>query len=347
MTDQPKDIRPGEELDTGRLAEYLRQVLHEDQPLAVKQFPSGFSNLTYLVRWGSREMVLRRPPFGANVKSGHDMEREFRVLTALRTAYEKVPLPIAYTDDPAVLGCPFYLMERVNGVILRGSTKNPDLRPDTMRRLSEMLVDNLAALHAIDLKKTGLNQMGKPEGYVQRQVEGWIKRYQNAQTDEVPDMTRVADWLAANRPPERYVSFIHNDYKYDNLVFDESLQHIVAVLDWEMATVGDPLMDLGTALGYWSQPGDSPLMRTFNLTHLPGNLTRAEVVARYAEKSGRDVRDALFYFVFGTYKIGVIIQQIYYRYRKGLTQDPRFAMLGEALKACAQTAEKSIMSDEL
>jgi aminoglycoside phosphotransferase (APT) family kinase protein len=347
LTDQPKDIRPGEELDTGRLAQYLRQTLHDDQPLAVKQFPSGFSNLTYLVRWGSREMVLRRPPFGANVKSGHDMEREYRVLTALRTAYDKVPRPVAYTDDPAVLGCPFYLMERVNGVILRGSAKNPDLRPDTMRRLSEILVDNLTALHAIDLEKTGLNQMGKPEGYVQRQVEGWIRRYQNAQTDEVPAMTRVADWLAANRPPERYVSFIHNDYKYDNVVFDESLQHIVAVLDWEMATVGDPLMDLGTTLGYWSEPGDSPLMQTFNLTHLPGNLTRAEVVARYAEKSGRDVKDALFYFVFGTYKIGVIIQQIYYRYRKGLTQDPRFAMLGEALKACAQTAEKSIMSDEL
>jgi len=348
MLDQPKDIRPGEELGSGKIASFLEQTLGTRQPLLIKQFPGGFSNLTYLLIWGDREFVLRRPPFGANIKSGHDMEREYKVLSMLKPVYEQVPQPIVYTDDVAVIGCPFYIMERVKGVILRNPLpKGLSLSPGIMQTLSGKLVDNLVKLHALDPEQTGLLALGKPEGYVQRQVEGWIKRYQNAQTDEITEMDQVAAWLTTHRPAERYVSFIHNDYKYDNIVFDESLSNIVAILDWEMATVGDPLMDLGTSLGYWIEAEDSLLMQTFNITHLPGNLTREEVVTRYTEKSGRDVKDALFYFVFGTYKIGVIIQQIYARYKKGFTQDPRFAMLGEALRACAHTAALAIEKNRL
>ena len=343
MLDQPKAIRPGEELDTAKIVSFLEAKLGTRQPLEIKQFPSGFSNLTYSLHYGEHDLVLRRPPFGANIKSGHDMEREFRVLSLLKPVFGKVPQPIAYSGDLELIGAPFYIMERVKGVILRSqSPKNLSTDPETMRRLSEMLVDTLVEIHAIDIEKTGLRQMGKPDGYVQRQVEGWTKRYQAAQTDEVPQMERVAEWLAANRPPEQHVSFIHNDFKYDNAVFNENLTGITAILDWEMATVGDPLMDLGTSLGYWIEPNDPPVMRTFNLTHLPGNLTRQEVVRRYAEKSGRDVEDALFYFVFGSYKIGVIIQQIYARYRKGLTRDPRFVLLGEALQAYAHMAANAI-----
>ena len=348
MLDQPKAVRPGEELDAAKIVSFLEAKLGTRQPLEIKQFPSGFSNLTYSLHYGDRDLVLRRPPFGANIKSGHDMEREFRVLSLLEPVFGKVPQPIAYTADLEIIGAPFYIMERVKGVILRGQPpKGLTVNTETMRRLSGMLVDTLVEIHAIDVEKTGLLQMGKPGGYVQRQVEGWTKRYQAAQTDQVPHMEHVAAWLAANRPPERYTGFIHNDFKYDNAVFNESLTGITAILDWEMATVGDPLMDLGTSLGYWIEANDPPIMRTFNLTHLPGNLTRQEVVRRYAEKSGRDVDNALFYFVFGSYKIGVIIQQIYARYRQGLTQDPRFAMLGEALQACAQMAATAIEKNRI
>ena len=348
MLDQPKAVRPGEELDAAKIVSFLEAKLGTRESLEIKQFPSGFSNLTYSLHYGDRELVLRRPPFGANIKSGHDMEREFRVLSLLEPVFGKVPQPIAYTADLEIIGAPFYIMERVNGVILRGQPpQGLATGPETMRRLSGMLVDTLVEIHAIDVEKTGLLQMGKPGGYVQRQVEGWTKRYQAAQTDEVPHMEHVAAWLAANRPPERYTGFIHNDFKYDNAVFNESLTGITAILDWEMATIGDPLMDLGTSLGYWIEANDPPVMRTFNLTHLPGNLTRQEVVRRYAEKSGRDVDNALFYFVFGSYKIGVIIQQIYARYRQGLTQDPRFAMLGEALQACAQMAATAIEKNRI
>lgn len=342
MIDQPKDIRRGEELDTEKIVSFLNAKLGENHPLQAKQFPSGFSNLTYFLQWGNREFVLRRPPFGANIKSGHDMEREYKVLSLLKPVYDKVPLPIAYSDDLEIIGAPFYIMERVKGVILRSvPPKDVTLAPETMQQLSEMLIDNLVEIHAIDVDKAGLSQMGRPEGYVQRQVDGWIQRYQKSQTDEIPEMDAAAQWLVANRPPERYVSFIHNDYKYDNLVFNENLSQITAVLDWEMATVGDPLMDLGTSLGYWVEANDPAPLKMFGLTFLPGNLTRRQLVERYAEKSGRAVEDVVFYYVFGLFKIGVIVQQIYYRYRKGFTQDERFANLIHVIRACAQQAARA------
>jgi aminoglycoside phosphotransferase (APT) family kinase protein len=348
MIDHPQQIRPGEEIDAGSLRAFLDQSFGNTSPVEIRQFPGGYSNLTYLVSRGPEEYVLRRPPFGASVKSGHDMEREFKVLSAVRPQYPNVPRPVLYCDDLSVIGAPFYLMERVKGVILRSRPpKEAVLDESTMQRLSTLLVDNLAAIHAIDVKGPELMGLGKPEGYVQRQVEGWTKRYNNAQTDGIPSMEQVAEWLVTHRPAERYVSLIHNDYKYDNLVFSPDLRGILAVLDWEMATVGDPLMDLGTSLGYWIEPGDPEPMRMFGLTVLPGNLNRRQVADRYAERTGRDPGNVVFYYAFGLFKIGVIVQQIYARYRKGLTQDPRFAGLILVVQACGNQAAKAIETNRL
>lgn len=337
VTDQPASVRQGEELSKEKLEAYLRKELRGTLAIYdIKQFPQGYSNLTYLIRTNERDFILRRPPFGANIKSAHDMGREFRVLSLLKRVYPKVPEPYLYCEDETVVGAPFYLMERVNGVILRNKPpRGISLTADLMRQLSEAAVDNLVALHAINIESSGLAQLGKPEGYVQRQVEGWIKRYYNAETDKIESMDEVAAWMQSNVPGDMAPAFIHNDYKYDNLVLNpDNLCEIIAVLDWEMATVGDPLMDIATTLGYWAEPGDHPFLREFSLTSLPGNLTRQQVVKRYAEKSGRDVSSILFYYVYACFKIGVIGQQIYARFVKGFTKDPRFAGLIHLVKAC-------------
>jgi aminoglycoside phosphotransferase (APT) family kinase protein len=348
MIDQARTIRTGEELDITKLQAYLSEHLPAGNNLEVMQFPSGYSNLTYLLAWGNQELVLRRPPFGASVKSGHDMEREYAVLKALKPVYAKVPNPVLYCGDTSVIGSPFYIMERVRGVILRNQSPGEiTLYPSAMQNLSEKLIDNLATIHAIDINKPELAALGKPEGYVQRQVEGWSKRYLSSQTDTIPGMDSVAAWLAANRPPEQYTSLIHNDYKYDNVVFDSDLYQILAVLDWEMATLGDPLMDLGTTLGYWIEPADAKPLHMFGLTTLPGNLNRQQVMERYAEKSGREIKNIVFYYAFGLFKIGVIVQQIYFRYKKGFTRDERFAPLIHVLHACAQTADKAITANRI
>lgn len=350
MIDQPTTVRKGEELDVGKLDSYLRKHLEAYAgPVEVNQFPSGFSNLTYLIKSGDNEFVLRRPPFGANIKGGHDMGREFRVLRALENEYPQVPKPLLFCEDPEVMGAEFYLMERVKGVILRGRPpKEFELTPGLMRSISEASVDQLAALHLIDLKATGLESFGKPDGYTERQVNGWVKRYFAAETDTIKSMNKVATWLEKNIPEQRHVSFIHNDYKYDNLVLNpENLSEITAVLDWEMATVGNPLMDLGTSLAYWAQAFDSDALKPFSLTWLPGNLTRAEFVSRYAEKTGFDLSEKVFYYVFGAFKIGGIIQQIYARYKKGFTKDPRFANLIFAVKACGENAITAIDSNSI
>ena len=345
--DAPAAPREGEQPDIVALERHLSSAL-PDWPagarLVIEQFPSGFSNLTYALRAGDREWVMRRPPVGAAVRGGHDMAREFRILGALSAAGIRAPRPVWLCDDISVLGAPFYLMERVRGVILRSRLpRGVTLGPETFRRLSEALVDTLAELHAVDVTAAGLADLGRPEGYIARQVMGWAQRYASAQTDALADMDALAEWLTAHLPPESGAALIHNDFKYDNVVVDsERLDRITAVLDWEMATVGDPLMDLGTTLGYWSQAGDPDIVRQFNLTHLPGNFTRREVVARYEQKSGRAVPQPLFYFAFGLYKISVIIQQIYARYRRGLTRDARFAGLIDLERALARMAIEAI-----
>ena len=329
-TDTPATVRSGEEFNLDKLNAYLQQ--HAPQVglvTEISQFAGGFSNLTYCLTTPGGEYVLRRPPFGANIKSAHDMGREFKVLSLLKDCYGKVPQPIVYCEDNEVMNAPFYIMERMKGVILRaGNAPRMQLPAETLLATSQALVDNLVALHALDIETTGLIQLGKPDGYVQRQVEGWIKRYYNSETDKTESLDKIADWLKNNLPAEHKATFLHNDYKYDNVVLNpENLAEIIGVLDWEMATVGNPLMDLGGTLAYWSEPGDSDEIKFFNLTWLPGNLKRQQVIERYAEKSGRDISNILFYYIFGLYKNAVIAQQIYARWKQGHTKDARFGAL--------------------
>ena len=344
IIDQPRAVRAGETLPVERLEALLREKLGEAGSLTVEQFPGGYSNLTYLLRFGERELVLRRPPFGANIRGGHDMGREFRILSALSATYRKVPHPLLYCDDPAVLDAPFYVMERVTGVILRNRVPPQlDLTPELMRRICIELIDTFVELHAIDYEAAGLGDLGRPAGYTARQVAGWTNRYSNARTDDIPAMETAATWLAERLPPEPAPALIHNDFKYDNVVLDPNDPgKIIAVLDWEMATLGDPLTDLGTTLAYSMEEDDPEPLRQFGLTSLPGNLDREQWAARYAERSGRDLSNILFYFVYGLFKNAVIVQQIYARYRKGLTKDERFAQLIHLVRAYADMAARAI-----
>ena len=341
-----EDVRPmraGEELDLAALTVYLEREVGAHGAVAVEQFPGGHSNLTYLVHHGEREYVLRRPPFGSKVKSAHDMGREVAVLSKLALVYLCAPHVIAYCDAPDVLGAPFYLMERRRGVILRKDLP-PGLDAARVRRLGEQLVDALVELHAVDYKAAGLGDFGKPAGYVERQVRGWSERYVGSQTDDIPEMTEVAKWLDANKPADGPPALIHNDFKFDNVIFDPGLETITGVLDWEMATIGDPLMDLGGSLSYWMQADDAALFQQpiFGVTMKPGMLRRTEFAARYFERSGRRTDDVVFYFAFGLFKTAVILQQIYYRYAKGLTKDARFAPFILVVRALAEHAHKAI-----
>ena len=344
--DTPTAVRTGEELDVDALARWLAHAVPAFADvgagdLRVEQFGAGFSNLTYLLRAGARELVLRRPPFGVGHGTSHDVGREHRILTALAPTHGRVPRPVASCADDAVLGAPFYVMERVRGTVLRGVHDGAAVGADGMRRLADAFVAELAAVHAVDVAAVGLADLGRPDGYVARQVGGWTRRWLAARTDDVPDVERAAAWLAERQPPERGATLIHNDFKYDNLVLaPDDPGRVLAVLDWEMATVGDPLMDLGTSLGYWVEAGDAPELHALGLgiTALPGNPTRAGLVARYAAATGRDVSDAAFYYVFGLFKLAVVAQQIHARWARGLTRDPRFARLGESVRALGRTA---------
>jgi aminoglycoside phosphotransferase (APT) family kinase protein len=350
--DQPTTVRPGEELDTQRLGEYLQIHLpHLNGPLTIQQFPQGFSNLTYHLQLGETELVLRRPPFGANIKSAHDMGREYHILSHLHRVYPKAPRPLLYCADETVLGAPFYVMERVKGVILRDSMAEESIpKPALMARIAASFVDNLVELHQVDYQAAGLGDLGRPAGYIERQIGGWTKRYHNARTGDIPEIERVAAWLAGHKPPASGAALIHNDYKYNNLMLDPAdLSQIIAVFDWEMATLGDPLLDLGTSLGYWIEPNDPPLMQRlkFSPTYWPGNPSREALAQRYAQKSGRDLPHLVFYYAYGLFKLAVIIQQIYRRYKLGYTQDERFARLDEEVKLCGQIALQAIAKNRI
>jgi aminoglycoside phosphotransferase (APT) family kinase protein len=343
--DEARPVRPGEELDAARLAAFLRERgLAEGGPITVEQFPGGYSNLTYLVRSGGREWVLRRPPAGAAVRGGHDMLREHRLLSRLAPVYAKAPRPIAACEDPAVLGAPFYLMERVRGVILR--RHRPLATPVDVAALSISLVDTLCELHAVDVAAAGLADLGKPQGYAERQVRGWTERWNASRTGEVPAVEGAARWLNEQAWPDAPAALVHNDFKYDNVVLDpDHLARVVAVLDWEMATLGDPLLDLGTSLAYWVDADDAPAWREgalIDLTSRPGSLTRAQVAERWSRATGRGLESVVAAYVFGLFKLAVIAQQIYARFQRGLTQDQRFERLGEVVAACGETAEAAI-----
>jgi aminoglycoside phosphotransferase (APT) family kinase protein len=335
--DHPTSVRRGEELDLPKLEAFLRSRFPEEAgPLAVRQFPSGHSNLTYELRLGSREIVLRRPPFGSKVKSAHDMGREFRVLSKLPVAYPLAPKVLFYCEDDSVLGAPFYGMAPIRGIILRREMPaGLDFSAHVAKNLSESFIDNLARLHRLDYAAVGLADLGKPQGYLQRQVLGWIDRYSGSQTHDLPEVEHISAWMKENMPSTSKDGLIHNDYKYDNLVLDpDDLTKIIGVLDWEMCTIGDPLSDLGTALAYWIDPQDPNELQIIRWgpTNRPGSLTRAQLVERYSRAVDHDVSNMPFYLAFARFKIAVIVQQIYYRYHQGLTEDERFASLPVVVK---------------
>jgi len=342
--DKPKDVRPEEALNLVALSDYLKTHLADFKKITdVKQFPGGYSNLTYLIKTPEQEYVLRKPPRGAKIKSAHDMHREFNVLSLLKPLYKKIPDPTIYCDDESIIGAPFFMMERVKGVILRNTApKGLNLNKEAFKKLATNTVLNLVDLHNLELQQSNLISIGNPEGYVQRQVSGWIRRYFKAETDSIKAMNATAEWLEANQPTTSATAFIHNDYKYDNLVLDANSLEIKAVLDWEMATVGDPLMDLGSTLAYWVEANDNKALRAFNLTWAEGNLTREQFLETYTKLQGLNIGKILFYYVFGCFKLAVIAQQIYARYKKGFTKDPRFAGLIYVVNACADNAQNAI-----
>jgi aminoglycoside phosphotransferase (APT) family kinase protein len=343
LLDHPAPIRPGEELNLAALEPYLRRHF-PDEPgeLQVRQFPSGHSNLTYSVRLGGTEVVLRRPPFGSKVKSAHDMGREFRVLSKLHTAYAPAPEVLFYCDDDSVLGAPFYVMKPIPGIILRRQVPPAlDFSSEKARRLSESFIDNLIRLHRVDYAAIALSDLGRAEGYLERQVRGWIERYYGSKTHDYPEVEKITAWMQQHMPSTNSVSLIHNDYKYDNVVLDPTdITKIVGVLDWEMCTVGDSLADLGTALAYWVDATDPEEVQETRWapTNDPGSFTRAEVVQHYAQKTGTDASQMIFYLTFGRFKLVVIAQQIYFRYQQGLTRDERFASMPAKIQMILHTS---------
>ncbi|PKN27249.1 MAG: phosphotransferase family protein [Deltaproteobacteria bacterium HGW-Deltaproteobacteria-21] len=352
LTDKPTQVRQGEELDP----EEIRQFLKDSIPglsgeLTISQFPSGYSNLTYLIRVGDRELVLRRPPFGTKASTAHDMGREFRILSALKPAFPYCPKPLVYMEDQSIMGCPFYVMERIKGIILR---KKPpegfELTPDRVRTLCENLLNVHFLLHSVDYKALGLEGFGKPRGYVKRQVEGWSERFKRAWTPDAPTYEKVMQWLHDRMPADfSKPAVIHNDFKFDNVVLNpENPLEIIGVLDWEMATIGDPLMDLGCSLGYWVQRDDPPEFQAAStqITNFPGALTRVELFKRYEEKFGMPLDNFGFYVCFGFFRLAVIIQQIYFRFYHGQTRDPRFKQLIFSLHLLETAAKRVIEGRE-
>jgi len=352
LIDQTAAVRPGEELPLDKVREFLVEAIPGIQgEIAVEQFPAGHSNLTYLLKVGGREYVLRRPPFGSKVKTAHDMGREFRIFRALHPVYSRVPKPLAFCEDESIIGARFYVMEPIRGLILRKELPaGLDFSPAVVDRLCESFIQNLADLHAVDYRAVGLDQMGKPEGYLQRQVDGWAGRYTGSQTDDIPEISRVIPWLKANLPASPAATLVHNDYKYDNLILDpDDITKIIGVLDWEMSTIGDPLADLGGALGYWVQADDPDELKAqaFGPTFAPGSWTRRHLAERYAELTGRDISNIHYYTCFAAFRIAVIIQQIYYRFNQGLTRDERFGPLINMVKLLARVADELIKRGEI
>ena len=330
LIDESGPIRHGEELDIPTVDAFLKRL---DPSLlgvpAISQFPGGASNLTYLVCYPNRELVLRRPPFGHKAKSAHDMGREARIMAALKQHYPYVPEVLAFCEDAAVLGSEFYVMERIRGFIPRQDLPGGlELSAADTRQLCLNVLDKLIELHQVDWKAAGLEALGKGDGYVQRQIAGWSDRYRKARTENAVDFEGVMGWLAANMPEQDSATcLIHNDFRFDNVVLDPAHpMNVIGVLDWEMATLGDPLMDLGNSLAYWVQADDDETFRRMRRqpTHLPGMLTRQEAVDYYAARTGRQVDDITFYLVYGLFRLAVIVQQIYYRYHHCQTTNPAF-----------------------
>jgi aminoglycoside phosphotransferase (APT) family kinase protein len=345
-----REVRPTEQLDWTALASYLRWHLPDlhikgldlSAEMEVAQFPGGHSNLTYLVRFGGAEIVIRRPPLGPVPPKAHDVAREYRWLAALHPVFDLAPRPYLLCEDPGVIGSVFYAMERRRGIVVR---HEEPLRladhPEQRRLVSTVLVDTLVELQAIDVSAPPLADLGKPQGFVERQVRGWTERWERARTTDVPEMEALAEWLAAHVPPDTAEpAVVHGDFKLDNVLLDPlDYGHVVAVFDWEMSALGDPLVDLGILLAYWTPsapPGQLDALTT--VTDRPGWFTREEIIDRYGVRSGRDLSNIRFYELFALFKIAVVIQQIFYRYTRGQTDDPRFATFGDRVMYLARQA---------
>lgn len=355
-------IRSGEELDLASLERYLRLHLPDlmpgqdldDAPIELEQFPGGHSNLTYLVRLGGHDFVLRRPPFGPVAPTAHDMPREFKLLREINPVFALAPRPYLLCDDADVIGAPFYLMERRRGLVIRRDVP-PEIGEDVSvrKRVSEAMVDTLASLHRVDIYSGGLANIGKPVGFVSRQVRGWTERWHRSKTSELPEIEGVISWLGDRIPAEpdaeagRPATLVHNDFKLDNVMLDPSdPARVVAVLDWEMCTVGDPLIDLGIFLCYWAMKDDPEARRESisPVTTQPGWLKRSEIAERYSEQTGRDVSGIAFYETFALFKVAVVLQQIYFRYVRGQTHDERFKDFGRRVEGLARAAHDLAMN---
>jgi aminoglycoside phosphotransferase (APT) family kinase protein len=343
MAHDTAPIREGEQIDADILRAFLREKLPDAGPLlAIEQFPGGHSNLTYLLRCERGEYVLRRPPFGPVPPKAHDMAREYRILDAVGPHFRGAPGVYLLCEDRSVLGAPFYLMERRRGVILRRQAAPEFLAlADYAGCASQAFIDCLAELHAIDIRRAGLDSLGRPDGFLERQVRGWTERWERAKTTDLPQMQRLSAWLAEHRPPSPPPTLVHNDFKLDNVMLDaQDPGRVVAVLDWEMATVGDPLVDLGIVLCYWPEPGDPRVRREAisPLTTGPGWFSRRQLLERYQSRSGLDLSAIPYYEVFGVFKLAVVLQQIYYRYFIGQTRDERFRDFDARVRGLAEAA---------
>ncbi len=348
-----KPVRASENLDWKNLESYLRENIKKkfadefevSARMEVEQFPGGHSNLTYLLRFGSQEFVLRRPPFGPVPPKAHDMAREFRILQNVHPVYPLAPRPFVLCEDTNIIGSIFYVMRRRRGIVIRADeparlSDNPAAR----RNVSEAMVDALAELHLVDVYANKLDTLGKPQGFVERQVSGWTKRWHNSQTTKLKEMDTLAAWLADRLPPDApRPTLVHGDFKLDNVMLDaENIDKIVGVFDWEMSAIGDPLVDLGIFLCYWVHASSARRDSIASVTNREGYFTREEIIKNYAEKTNFDLTDITFYEVFAVFKLAVVIQQIFYRYFKGQTDDARFAQLNERVEWLAQIGTKLI-----
>ncbi|HJT57374.1 MAG TPA: phosphotransferase family protein [Ktedonobacteraceae bacterium] len=339
VQDETIAIRAGENFDVPKVEQYLRDHIEGLGPttLQVRQFPSGASNLTYLLQVGDWEGVLRRPPFGPVPPKAHDMEREAGLLRKISPVFPLAPMPYFFCNDLSILGVPFYVMERRKGVVVNDAFP-PGVTPteELCSRMSQTVVETLVQIHAIDWQAAGLSEFGHPEGFLARQVKGWIERYFRAQTDDIPQVVPLTSWLAEHVPQSPPATLIHNDFKLNNMLLaSDDLSRVTAVLDWEMTTIGDPLFDLAITLSYWVNNEDPEELRTIlpTVTTTPGFINRERFMEIYAQKSGRDLSSLDFYMIFAYFKLAVIIQQIYVRWKRGQTRDERFGAFGNRVRA--------------
>jgi aminoglycoside phosphotransferase (APT) family kinase protein len=346
--DQARALREEDAFDVANVDAFLKQRIDglQGEP-SVRQFPGGASNLTYLLSYPEREFVLRRPPSGAKAKSAHDMLREAHVMSALKPHYPYVPAVVATCDDESIIGQHFFVMERLRGIILRSDIPGDlEMTSDNVRALCEGFVDRLVELHKVDTTSTELQTIGRGEGYVARQVSGWSERWRQALTEGTDACDDVLAWLAQTQPVrDNAACVIHNDFRFDNVVLDpQQPLHITGVLDWELATIGDPLMDLGSSLAYWVQADDDATFQSFRRqpTNAPGMFTRREVIEYYGQRTGWNVDNFDFYEVFGLFRLMVIIQQIYRRFVLGQTTNPQFAGFGHATRYMGQRCRNII-----